>query len=292
MKRRTRAVICILTTAWFIAASIGGILWHYNSLGRLEKLGWIMVETYGLSILTFLLGLIWFLSARSARPFLRIPQQTADDYTGTTPTQYTCTLRINISGELNDWIIVITDDIMRLKCTKLNREFLIYRNQSNHSLRFPNIFSDCDLIIEDSSGEELIAYCDGKRRDIGRIKRWWEWSSKINSTSITDNPDSSTYSSAKILNNSMSMQRRSGIAIASLVCGIIGGMYSSASIPAIICGHISLSKIKKYPLKYGGKGMAITGLILGYIGFILAIILGSLRGVLWFQIMQLKQMGY
>jgi len=39
----------------------------------------------------------------------------------------------------------------------------------------------------------------------------------------------------------------------------------------LLCGHISLSRIKRTPQSYGGKGMAVAGLILGYIGFILSI---------------------
>ena len=53
--------------------------------------------------------------------------------------------------------------------------------------------------------------------------------------------------------------QKKGLAIASLVCGIIGGWASTFSIPAVICGHIALSKIKKDAQSNGGKGMAIAG---------------------------------
>ena len=86
--------------------------------------------------------------------------------------------------------------------------------------------------------------------------------------------------------------QKCGLAIASLVCGIIGGVFSTASIPAVICGHIALFHIKKVPDAYGGRKMAIAGLILGYIGFVLAIILGTMKGILWSQVIQLRQMGY
>jgi len=75
-------------------------------------------------------------------------------------------------------------------------------------------------------------------------------------------------------------KRKKRLAIASLVCGIIGGWVSTASIIAIICGHIALHKIKKEPDTYTGKGFATTGLILGYLGLVLAIALGIMRGVL------------
>jgi hypothetical protein len=41
-----------------------------------------------------------------------------------------------------------------------------------------------------------------------------------------------------------------------------------AGLPAVACvisGHMALSRIKKFPTKYAGRGMAITGLILGYL---------------------------
>lgn len=77
-----------------------------------------------------------------------------------------------------------------------------------------------------------------------------------------------------------------GLAFASLILGIVavfsmaGGLL--AGLPAVICGHKALSKIKKSPDRYGGRGMAITGLILGYIMgsislcFIIYLILGML----------------
>jgi len=55
-----------------------------------------------------------------------------------------------------------------------------------------------------------------------------------------------------------SVQRTNGLAIAALVTGIIG-----ASVLAIIFGHISMNQIKNR--NEGGKGMAIAGLVLGYV---------------------------
>jgi len=75
-------------------------------------------------------------------------------------------------------------------------------------------------------------------------------------------------------------KKKKGLAIASLVCGIIGGTFSTASIIAVICGHIALHKIKKNPDIYAGRGIAIAGLILGYLGLVLAIALGIMRGAL------------
>lgn len=68
-----------------------------------------------------------------------------------------------------------------------------------------------------------------------------------------------------------------GLATASFVCGIVGvflslcyGMGVFCSIAAVVMGHISLSNIKKSGDMLQGRGLAVTGLILGYL--IIAII--------------------
>ncbi|POM26328.1 hypothetical protein BTM25_07250 [Actinomadura rubteroloni] len=55
-----------------------------------------------------------------------------------------------------------------------------------------------------------------------------------------------------------------GMATASLVCGLIGFVACGlTSILAIIFGHVAQSQIKR--TGEGGSGMAVAGLILGYI---------------------------
>jgi hypothetical protein len=76
------------------------------------------------------------------------------------------------------------------------------------------------------------------------------------------------------------------LAFASLILGIIAVFFMAAGLlpglPAIICGHKAVSRTKRFPDKYGGRGMAIVGLILGYImsaislTFIIYLILGML----------------
>lgn len=61
----------------------------------------------------------------------------------------------------------------------------------------------------------------------------------------------------------------SGLAIASMVCGIVGLVACMMipgvlSIAAVICGHLAISKIRNSPVPIGGKGMAIAGLATGY----------------------------
>jgi type II secretory pathway pseudopilin PulG len=57
----------------------------------------------------------------------------------------------------------------------------------------------------------------------------------------------------------------SSMAIASMICGILGLLFWLPCIPAIILGHMGLSAIKKSAGALNGKGMAITGLVTGYL---------------------------
>ncbi len=69
-------------------------------------------------------------------------------------------------------------------------------------------------------------------------------------------------------------QQNSGLAIASLVFGILsilGLAFCGAFLVAIITGHMALSQIKRSGGTIGGRGMAIAGLILGYIPGAIAI---------------------
>jgi len=65
----------------------------------------------------------------------------------------------------------------------------------------------------------------------------------------------------------------SGLAITSLVCGILGltTCLMIPGIPAVICGHMALSNIKNSLSPIGGRGLAIAGVVMGYIA--IAIIL-------------------
>lgn len=59
---------------------------------------------------------------------------------------------------------------------------------------------------------------------------------------------------------------RSGNAVASLVLGILGflGLGIITGIPAVICGHVARSQIKKSKNTLRGSGLALAGLIMGY----------------------------
>ena len=66
-----------------------------------------------------------------------------------------------------------------------------------------------------------------------------------------------------------------GMAIASLVCGVLSmtccGFFTG--IPAIILGHLAKTKIKQSQNSLSGEGLALAGLILGYVNLALSIIL-------------------
>lgn len=64
------------------------------------------------------------------------------------------------------------------------------------------------------------------------------------------------------------VKQTSGLAIASMVCGILGFLTCGVTgIPAIITGHIARSSFKRNP-SLEGKGMALAGLITGYFSFL------------------------
>jgi len=74
-----------------------------------------------------------------------------------------------------------------------------------------------------------------------------------------------------IVDGSTHPPRTSALAVWSLVLGILGILtLGIPSIAAIICGHLSHGKIKRSAGLLTGKGLAIAGLVLGYIGMVLA----------------------
>ena len=69
--------------------------------------------------------------------------------------------------------------------------------------------------------------------------------------------------------------QNSGTAIASLVLGCLGFLTCGlTAIPAVICGHLALSHIGKSAGRLTGSGMAIGGLVTGYLSSLLFVICG------------------
>jgi hypothetical protein len=67
---------------------------------------------------------------------------------------------------------------------------------------------------------------------------------------------------------------QSGLAITSLVLGILSlaclGLL--AGIPAIICGHKARGRARRAPAQYGGAGLALAGLIMGYVSLAVTLV--------------------
>ncbi len=84
-----------------------------------------------------------------------------------------------------------------------------------------------------------------------------------------------------------------GLAIGSMVLGIVGflGFGFVTSIPAIVLGHIARSQIRKNP-RQSGDGMALAGLIMGYIVTVLSLLfIVVLIAVFAFGVMEANESG-
>jgi hypothetical protein len=68
------------------------------------------------------------------------------------------------------------------------------------------------------------------------------------------------------------------LAIASLIFGLLF-LFFPLSIVAIVFGHISLSQIKKSAGRLGGKGLAIAGLVLGYLGVAMILLIAIIAAI-------------
>ncbi len=80
--------------------------------------------------------------------------------------------------------------------------------------------------------------------------------------------------------------RTDGLSIAAMVCGIVGVVLPGSgiilSILAIIFGGIGMGRTSRNP-ELRGKGMAITGLVLGIVGLLVTVlVLALLSSYLWY----------
>jgi hypothetical protein len=66
-------------------------------------------------------------------------------------------------------------------------------------------------------------------------------------------------------------QSTNGLAIASMVLGILW-LYWIGSILALVFGYVANSQIKRSGGQQGGRGMAIAGIVLGWVGIGLLIL--------------------
>lgn len=76
---------------------------------------------------------------------------------------------------------------------------------------------------------------------------------------------------------------RKGLAVASLVLGIISiptlGLLIVGAITAIALGVIALNRTKKEPATYGGKGMAIAGIITSVLSLLLVVVFAVVTAI-------------
>jgi cytoskeletal protein RodZ len=86
---------------------------------------------------------------------------------------------------------------------------------------------------------------------------------------------------AEVTNDKSTTTRADGMAIASMVVGIVSwftplGLAVVLALLALIFGAVALGRIKKNPEGLHGKGMAITGIVLGLVGLIIVMIVASM----------------
>lgn len=60
--------------------------------------------------------------------------------------------------------------------------------------------------------------------------------------------------------------QNSGKALASLICGVVFFFWPVSAIVAVVLGHLALADIKRSAGRLAGRGMAIAGLVTGYLG--------------------------
>jgi hypothetical protein len=63
-----------------------------------------------------------------------------------------------------------------------------------------------------------------------------------------------------------------GMAVAALICGILGVLGGFLAILALIFGYVAKGQIDRSNGRYGGRGMAIAGIVLGWIGLVVLVI--------------------
>lgn len=66
----------------------------------------------------------------------------------------------------------------------------------------------------------------------------------------------------------------SGLSITSLVLGVAGlvSCFFILGIPAVVCGHMALNQIASSPVPMVGRGLAIGGLVCGYLTTLITLV--------------------
>lgn len=71
---------------------------------------------------------------------------------------------------------------------------------------------------------------------------------------------------------------RTGLAVTSLVLGIVGMVCLGpiTGLPAVITGHIAYRRSQREPASHGGGGLALAGLIMGYVSFAVGLAMAAI----------------
>ena len=75
--------------------------------------------------------------------------------------------------------------------------------------------------------------------------------------------------------------KQQGLAIAALVGGLLSFPIPPLSLVAIILGAVAMNQADRDPATYGGKGMAVAGLVLGIIVAVFWLLLLSVFDSMW-----------
>lgn len=127
---------------------------------------------------------------------------------------------------------------------------------------------------------------DGKEHGPYNLQEMRQWirEGRIDGQTLLQGPGSSEWSPASTFpefgfsaapgSHPSPPPPQSGLAITSLVLGILSLVCLGflAGIPAIICGHKARSRARRAPAQYGGAGMALAGLIMGYVSLVATLV--------------------
>ncbi len=134
------------------------------------------------------------------------------------------------------------------------------------------------MIVSSQGGPEAGWYADPENQ---HRERWWDgttWTASVRSSSQLTTPGAT----GQWNGGYAPVQQTNGLAIASMVLGI-AGFCGVGAILAFIFGLVALSQIKNSNGRMGGRGMAITGVVLGSIWLALVllyviVVIGVLAG--------------
>lgn len=109
-------------------------------------------------------------------------------------------------------------------------------------------------------------------------------SSQQNYQSTQQTPDPRFYrSNSQTYANASSAKKRNGLAIASLIVGIISfftfGLLLVGAITGVVLGILALNKAKSNPAVYGGHGLAIGGIVTSALSLLIIIPLGIITAI-------------